>query len=422
MLRNVARRIRNGAANRLVRPISILGRDFKEDEMTNVTPRIASKLGLQKHLSPMHPVEIIKKEIYSFFDNNYRKRGMPIFTQIDHLSPVVTIEQNFDSVLVPEDHVARDKKDNYYINKEMMLRAHTSAHQVDLLKSGLNAFLCTGDVYRRDTIDRSHYPIFHQMEGLRIFSKEELFDYALDINEKELFSNGRHIRTDFKQERHSVDAKILIEKNLKETLEALVKHLFGQDVEYRWIDAYFPFTHPSWEIEVFYDNDWLEVLGCGIIEQEVLDNGGVQQKVGWAFGLGLERLAMRLFNVNDIRVFWSENEKIKEQFDNFDGNYSAFEFKDPKLNIEPKPFDTAFWITEGFNENDFYDIARSCDNDDIIEHVQLVDQFTHPKTGKTSHCYRTFYRGLLKGTSFKDIEHIDAAIRNALVENGVTLR
>ena len=60
----------------------------------------------------------------------------------------------------------------------------------------------------------------------------------------------------------------------------------------------------------------------------------------------------------------------------------AFEFKDPKLNIDPKPFDTAFWITEGFNENDFYDIARSCDNDDIIEHVQLVDQFTHPKTGK----------------------------------------
>ena len=62
----------------------------------------------------------------------------------------------------------------------------------------------------------------------------------------------------------------------------------------------------------------------------------------------------------------------------------AFEFKDPKLNIEPKPFDTAFWITEGFNENDFYDIARSCDNDDIIEHVQLVDQFTHPKTGKVN--------------------------------------
>ena len=90
--------------------------------MTNVTPRIASKLGLQKHLTPMHPVEIIKKEIYSFFDNNYRKRGLPIFTQIDHLSPVVTIEQNFDSVLVPEDHVARDKKDNYYINKDMMLR------------------------------------------------------------------------------------------------------------------------------------------------------------------------------------------------------------------------------------------------------------------------------------------------------------
>ena len=77
---------------------------------------------------------------------------VPLFAQIEDLNPVVSISQNFDSVLVPSDHVARDKKDNYYINREYMLRAHTSAHQVDLLRSGLDAFLCTGDVYRRDTI------------------------------------------------------------------------------------------------------------------------------------------------------------------------------------------------------------------------------------------------------------------------------
>ena len=102
--------------------------------MSNVTPRIQSKVGQGKHTQLSHPVQIIKQEIYSFFDKNYRRAGQPLFTQVDHLSPVVTVEQNFDSVLVPKDHVAREKKDNYYINSTHMLRAHTSAHQVDLLK------------------------------------------------------------------------------------------------------------------------------------------------------------------------------------------------------------------------------------------------------------------------------------------------
>ena len=176
-----------------------------------------------------------------------------------------------------------------------------------------------------------------------------------------------------------------------------------------------------------------------------MENAGVTDRIGWAFGLGLERLgtglivflqsfsivsritnstlkAMRLFDVDDIRVFWSEDEKVTSQFKNFDGNFEAFKFLDPKKNIEPKPFDTAMWITEGFNELDFYDIARSCDPDDIIEKIELIDQFTHPKTGKTSHCYRTFYRGLARGTAFADVEHIDKAIRESLVTRGLTLR
>jgi phenylalanyl-tRNA synthetase alpha chain len=77
-------------------------------------------------------------------------------------------------VLIPKDHVSRDRKDNYYINEDMLLRAHTSAHQVELLRKEESVFLCCGDVYRRDTMDRSHYPIFHQMEGVRLFSEEEL--------------------------------------------------------------------------------------------------------------------------------------------------------------------------------------------------------------------------------------------------------
>lgn len=390
--------------------------------MSNVTPRIQSKIGLAQHARPKHPVQIIKQEIYDFFDSTYRKRSNPIFAQIDHLSPVVTVAQNFDSVLVPKDHVAREKKDNYYINEQYMLRAHTSAHQVDLLKSGLSAFLCTGDVYRRDTVDRSHYPIFHQMEGLRVFTQAELANMLSDGDGGFSIHDPHQERTDCQQAGFSTDAMGLLEVNLKRTLESLVRHLFGADVEFRIVDTTFPFTHPSWEIEVYYREEWLEVLGCGIIEQRVLENAGITDRIGWAFGLGLERLAMRLFDVDDIRVFWSEDERVTSQFEQFNGDYASFNFRDPKKNIEPKPFDTAMWITEGFNEMDFYDMARSCDPDDVIEKIELIDEFTHPKTGRTSHCYRTFYRGLARGTAYADVEHIDRAIRNSVIERGLTLR
>jgi tRNA synthetases class II core domain (F) len=87
---------------------------------------------------------------------------------------------------------------------------------------------------------------------------------------------------------------------LKETLEGLAKHLFG-DVECRWVNAYFPFTEPSFELEIFFGGDWLEVLGCGVTQQAILDANGNSGNVAWAFGLGLERLAMVLFDIPDIR-------------------------------------------------------------------------------------------------------------------------
>lgn len=102
------------------------------------------------------------------------RRGNPIFSIYDNISPVVTLEQNFDSLLVPEAHVSRAPSESYYINSDYMLRAHTSAHQRDLIRSGLNAFLVIGDVYRRDAIDATHYPVFHQVEGVRLFSQNEV--------------------------------------------------------------------------------------------------------------------------------------------------------------------------------------------------------------------------------------------------------
>ena len=104
-----------------------------------------------------------------------------------------------------------------------------------------------------------------------------------------------------------------------------------EDIEYRWVDCYFPFTHPSWELEILYQDKWLEVLGCGIIEQEILHNAGADGKLGFAFGLGLERLAMKLYQIPDIRLFWSEDTGFTSQFITDDPNeeivYKVREYK-----------------------------------------------------------------------------------------------
>ena len=161
--------------------INVLGKAYTRDEMTNVTPAILSKVGRHLHHRQNHPLKLLREKVQEFVHANYRNRwGGPMFAMLDRISPVVTVEQNFDSLLVPEDHVSRSRSDNYYINSEFVLRAHTSAHERDLIKSGLDAFMVTGDVYRRDEIDRTHYPVFHQMEGARMFTRHELFaDYEV---------------------------------------------------------------------------------------------------------------------------------------------------------------------------------------------------------------------------------------------------
>lgn len=155
--------------------ISVSGKKLISDDFTTATPKILSRVGTNLHNQEGHPLCIIKEQIRDYFyRSSLNKRGNPLFSIYDNLSPVVTVWQNFDSVLVPGDHVSRRKGDNYYLNREFMLRAHTSAHQHELVNSGLDAFLVAGDVYRRDEIDATHFPVFHQMEGVRLFSDFEV--------------------------------------------------------------------------------------------------------------------------------------------------------------------------------------------------------------------------------------------------------
>jgi phenylalanyl-tRNA synthetase alpha chain len=212
--------------------------------LNNGPAKISSLMGSSLHNTPHHPINLIKNHIYKF----------PLFGNFEHFDtfcPIISITDNFDALLIPSNHPCRNPSDTYYYDDENVLRTHASAHQNDLLKQGNTRFLVTGDVYRKDAVDKSHYPVFHQMEGLNL-----------------------------------VDEDTNPEQDLKSCLSQLVEYLFP-NCEYRFNDDYFPFTDQSFEVEVMFNGNWLEILGCGVIHKQILTNCGLEHKNGWAFGLGL---------------------------------------------------------------------------------------------------------------------------------------
>ena len=402
------------------------GEEYARDSITNVTPTILDKVGRDLHNIPHHPLNIIKQRIVDHFQKCYRaKTGTPIFAHFDNISPLVTTAQNFDSLLVPSDHVSRSRSDNYYINTSHVLRAHTSAHQKDLINMGFDRFLVTGDVYRRDEIDATHYPVFHQMEGVRLFNRHEILSTSSDHpDELSLFEKEASlmIETADKQEVHSMTVVKLTELSLKNTLTDLVKELFGADIETRWEPDYFPFTHPSYQLEINFNGKWMEVLGSGVMQQPILDGAGARDKIGWAFGLGLDRLAMLLFQIPDIRLFWSTDPRFIEQFQSV--------ILDPETNVVFKPLskypscykDISFWLPTDFVENDFFELVRSVGGD-LVERVEMKDRFIHPVSGHISHMYRIVYCSMERNLTNEEINVLQDTLRNSVtLQLGVELR
>uniref|UniRef100_A0A1I8G0V1 Phenylalanine--tRNA ligase, mitochondrial n=1 Tax=Macrostomum lignano TaxID=282301 RepID=A0A1I8G0V1_9PLAT len=429
----------NAAPNRLnnasAKSLFLCGQEFESDDYTNLTDRIIEQVNCGLHRQRGHPLWLLTNRIVGHFNANYtRSRSRPLFTVVDNLSPIVTPEQNFDSLLIPADHPSRRPSDVYYLNRGRLLRGHTSAHQCDLLRQGLDAFLVVGDVYRRDEIDRSHFPVFHQMEGVRIYSQEQLFAGAKDSADSlRMFDRSRN-RTDEQQAGHSVETSKLLEHELKSCLEGLARRLFGSSIAYRWVPAYFPFTHPSWELEVRHSQsdggeaDWMEMLGCGIVEQRLLDGCGLPNRTGWAFGLGLERWAMQLFSVPDIRLFWSKDPAFLAQFAQpcqpGADLWQPVQYK-PISVYPPCPMDLSFWLPAAdasFHSNDFYDLVRSIAGD-LVEQVSLIDEFRHPKDGRMSLCYRIVYRSHERTLTSEEARTVhDQIAKSAVTRLAVQIR
>ncbi len=237
--------------------------------MDNIKPPI-----LKKDIGTLHPINQTK----DFLIKLLSEIG---FKEVQ--GPEIESEEfNFDMLNIKKSHPARQMHDTFYIeNKSKVLRTHTSPVQIrSMLKSKPPfAFSSAGKVYRKDD-DATHLPMFHQIEG--IFVDEDV-TFA----------------------------------HLKDLIHQILFRIFDENVEIRFRPSYFPFTEPSAEVDILSESGkWLEILGCGIVNPVVLENCNIDSKIysGLALGLGIERIAMLKYEVNDIREFYKSNLDFLAQF------------------------------------------------------------------------------------------------------------
>ncbi|KAI8811803.1 phenylalanyl-tRNA synthetase [Cladochytrium replicatum] len=414
--------------------VDIGGTTIACDDATNITPSILSKIPLRLHQQANHPLHLLRSHIESYFTKHYQNNFKVVDSSL--LNPAVSTHQNFDELLFPADHPGRNPTDTYFVNQKTVLRTHTSAHQSEMLRSkSANGYLLTADVYRRDEINASHYPVFHQMEGIRLFPRKGIED-AVKADSEAFASTTKGMvvedtptdssSTNPIQSSHTAEEAALVGWHLKRSLEGMVRHIFtagglkGEDLSIRWIDGYFPFTSPSWEMEVLFQGKWLELCGCGVMQQDLLTNAGVTDKVGWAFGLGIERIAMVLYQIPDIRLFWSNDPRFLNQF-SAQKNMRDMVFS-PFSKYPSCYKDVSFWCPEQFHENEFCDVVREVAGD-LAEDVALIDQFVHPKTKQLSRCFRIHYRSMDRNVKNEEIDEVQERVRQeAVARCGVTLR
>ena len=228
--------------------------------------------GFQSYKGSLHPVSQTIKEISDFFE----RMGFDIET-----GPEAEIDYyNFEALNVPEDHPAKDMHDTFYLSNSGLLRTHTSPVQIRTMEKSEppHRIICPGKVYRKDS-DLTHTPMFHQIEGL-VVEKDASF------------------------------------AQLKGLLNDFLEDFFGEKVELRFRPSYFPFTEPSAEADIRWKKNWLEVLGCGMVHPNVLEGVGVDTKEysGFAFGLGVERMAMLKYDIPDLRAFFENDLRFLKQF------------------------------------------------------------------------------------------------------------
>ena len=259
------------AKNKLSEASSQLKRDpnLKNDFEDLSVPPLTEDLGSH------HPIRIIRNKIISIFSE--------IGFSIEDGPEIEKDWYNFTALNFPENHPAREMQDTFFVERDpdVVLRTHTSNVQIRLMekKQPPLRVIIPGRVYRNETVSSKSHCFFHQVEGLY-------------INEGVSF------------------------KDLKDTLYYFAKEMFGDKTKVRFRPSYFPFTEPSAEMDISWKSGWLEILGSGMVDPNVLENCGLDSKKysGFAFGMGIERIAMLKYQIDDLRLFSQNDIRFLKQF------------------------------------------------------------------------------------------------------------
>lgn len=282
----LANSVKRNISSRFEETLSRLESEKEARQFENFDPGVPER---EIWSGSLHPVTIVIREICGFFT----RLGYDVAT-----GPEVEIEKfNFEALNIPPDHPARDMQDTFYIDGSVLLRTHTSPVQARTMLSGPPpvAVIAPGKVYRRDS-DLTHTPMFHQVEGLYVAEGASMADL------------------------HGV-------------LLAFVRAIFGEDTKMRFRPSFFPFTEPSAEADItcvicggtgrFHNETcrvckgtgWVEILGCGMVDPAVFAAVGYPKDIsGFAFGLGVERVAMLKYGINDLRIFFQNDIRFLSQF------------------------------------------------------------------------------------------------------------
>lgn len=360
----------------------------------------AESLRMRRFLDMPDLSRVVGNPINEIVENILKNPSFSNFDVIE-VPEVVPASISFDLFDFPVDHSARSKSDTYYINEKNILRTHTTVMWYYYLndesvkeriakKEAVGCF-SFGKVYRKDEIDRKHMNIFHQIDGWYLVPK---------------------------------DKKIITTDDLQEVLANIAKAAFGPDVKYRFNPDTFPYTDPSLEMEIEVEvvnpdaslgetrdksvgTKWIEILGSGVVKGSVLDKLGVDSNIynGWAFGFGLERLAIVSMDLPDIRLLWSSDERVLRQLKL--GN----KFKEVSK-FPPITRDISFVVDKTFIPNNYFDLIRDMGGE-LVEEVQLLDKYENAEkfgANKISYTYRIVYRSNERTLTTDEVDPIQAKI------------
>ena len=369
--------------------------------MANYDIKLPEEKELLEKLANRNDTEALQMKRYLSMPDLSRTPSSPIHEIIERILSQADFK-NFDIIKTPEivptsitfdlynfapDHPARSHSDTYFIDDTNILRPHTTVMwhyylsqpeiKEKMARGEAVGFFSFGKVYRKDEIDRNHMNVFHQIDGGFLIPKNKK---TIDI------------------------------EDLKNVLADIARAVFGPDIKYRFNKDTFPYTDPSLEMEVEIAGRWIEVLGCGIMTDTIIKNLGLnpEEWSNWAFGFGLERLAIISMDLPDIRLFWSEDERVTKQL-KLDNKYKEVSKYPPIVR------DISFIVRKDFVPNDYFDLVREM-APGLVEEVHLLDKYENAEkfgADKVSYAFRITYRSLEKTLVSTEIDELHKKIEEA---------